>query len=154
MAKPLDAMKLLKDWKALDPGASAQIRRATTPEELRDIPAFYRLVQPLGWHNQELKWPLLRMVFCLSAGKNAITNTADDSVTLGKALAEDGKISEQRLFQLVRSDPPTDMVQLRRLIRHAEPTLNWEKCATQLFYWSRKAKRQLLEDFVLNSPKK
>lgn len=47
MADEIDAMALYRAWQQLDNGSCAQIRRVSEPDELRDIPAFYRLVQPL-----------------------------------------------------------------------------------------------------------
>lgn len=69
MADEIDAMALYRAWQQLDNGACAQIRRVSEPDELRDIPAFYRLVQPFGWENPRHQQALLRMVFCLSAGR-------------------------------------------------------------------------------------
>lgn len=51
MADEIDAMALYRARQQLDNGACAQIRRVSEPDELRDIPAFYRLVQPFGWEN-------------------------------------------------------------------------------------------------------
>ena len=42
MADEIDAMALYRAWQQLDNGACAQIRRVSEPDELRDIPAFYR----------------------------------------------------------------------------------------------------------------
>lgn len=42
------------------------------------------------------------------------------------------------------------MIQLRRLLTQAEPTLDWALMANTLYYWSVHQKRQLLEDFVLS----
>ena len=72
MADEIDAMALYRAPQQLDNGSCAQIRRVSEPDELRDIPAFYRLVQPFGWENPRHQQALLRMVFCLSAGKNVI----------------------------------------------------------------------------------
>lgn len=151
--KKLDTMALFNAWQALDSGANAQLRRVGTPDELRDIPAFYRLVQPLGWQEKDNQHQLVRMVFCLSAGKNVVKNTSEQ-ISLGKALAKTGAINERRVFQLIRAEAPNDLIQLRRLLIHAQPTLNWENFAQQLQYWGASVKRQLLEDFVLATPKK
>lgn len=154
---PLDALALYHAWNALDNAASAQLRRVSLPDELKDIPAFYRLVQPFGWpQNQHA---LLRMVFCLSAGKNIIQHTDKsekhpNGISLGKALAESGKINERRVYQLLRAEWPNDMVQLRRLLAHAEPKLYWPSLAEQLAWWNQRSRRELLEDFVLALPSK
>lgn len=160
---PLDAMALYRAWNALDNGASAQLRRVSEPDDLRDIPAFYRLVQNLGWHDsQRQKEVLLRAVFCLSAGKDVIKHAEPDvrnpnGISLGKALARSEKINERRIYQVLRSDWPQDMVQLRRLLAHAEPVLYWPSMVEQLHWWTpenNRSRRQLLEDFVLALPQK
>jgi CRISPR system Cascade subunit CasB len=154
----LDTMALYQAWQHLDKGASAQLRRVSEPDELLDIPAFYRLVQPFGW--PENRRALLRLVFCLSAGKNALRHLEPDDhhprgISLGAALVRTGKIHERRVFQLLRADWPNDMIQLRRLVAHAEPSVHWPSVANQLIYWGPKSRCQLLEDFVLaQSPKK
>ncbi|MEJ2045694.1 MAG: type I-E CRISPR-associated protein Cse2/CasB [Reinekea sp.] len=148
-AEQPDDMALYNSWRNLDSGASAQMRRVASPDELLDIPAFYRFIQPFGWYDN--KYFLLRQVFCLSSGQSVITHT-DKPISLGKALRLSDKINERRIMQLVRSDSPNDMVQLRRLIIHVEPTLNWPMLARQLHYWGKNNKRQLLEDFVLAQP--
>lgn len=153
MDKPLDAMGLYHAWGKLDSGDSVQLRRVSTPDELRDIPTFYRLVQPFGWNDPQNHYPLLRMVFCLSAGKNVVKHT-DEKISLGKALAKSNKINERRIFQLIRTESPGDMVQLRRLLIHAEPVLNWPLLAKQLIWWGKQDRRQLLEDFVLSTSQK
>lgn len=154
---PLDALAIYHAWNALDNAACAQLRRVSEPDELKDIPAFYRLVQPFGWpQNQQA---LLRIVFCLSAGKKVIqhldkTERNPHGISLGEALAESGKINERRVYQLLRADWPYDMVQLRRLLKHAEPELYWPSFADLLTWWNDRSRRQLLEDFVLALPSK
>lgn len=156
-----DALGLLQAWRDLKPGAMAQLRRAAEPDALRDIPDFYRLVQPFGW--QEMSWKeqeaLVRMVFCLSAHRHGVHHKPKEAdqargITLGQALAKGEKISERRIFQLIRADAPQDMIQLRRLLIHADPVLDWEEMAKQLTYWGKKNRQKLLEDFVLAQPPK
>lgn len=159
---PLDAMALYRAWNALDNGASAQLRRVSEPDDLRDIPAFYRLVQNLGWHDPQQQKVLMRAVFCLSAGKDVIKHAEPDThnpkgISLGKALARSEKINERRVYQVLRSDWPQDMVQLRRLLAHAEPVLHWPTMVEQLRWWTHennRSRRQLLEEFVLALPQK
>ena len=155
----IDFMALYNAWRNLEPGSSAQLRRVSEPDELKEVPAFYRLVQSFGWENPLNQKPLLRMVFCLSAGKDTIKHKDKDpeqkyGISLGKALAQSGKISERRVFQLIRVEWPMDMIQLRRLLIHAEPTLYWPDFAQKLCWWSKNDRRQLLEDFVLATPQK
>jgi CRISPR system Cascade subunit CasB len=158
----LDAMALYRAWNALDNAATAQLRRVSEPDDLRDIPAFYRLVQNLGWREPHQQKTILRAVFCLSAGKNIIKHAEPDDnnpsgISLGKALARSEKINERRIYQVLRNDWPQDMVQLRRLLAHAEPVLYWPSMVEQLRWWSHennRSRRQLLEDFVLALPQK
>lgn len=153
----LDFLALYHAWQALDNGASAQLRRVSEPEQLMDIPAFYRLVQPFGWPQN--KTVLLRLVFCLTAGKQVIKHQEKSEkhpkgISLGKALADSGKINERRVYQLLRAGWPNDLVQLRRLLKHAEPTLYWPQFAEQMSWWNKRMQQQLLEDFVLALPPK
>ncbi|EAO9157861.1 type I-E CRISPR-associated protein Cse2/CasB [Salmonella enterica subsp. enterica serovar Muenchen] len=156
MTDEIDVMGLYRSWQQLDNGACAQIRRVTEPDDLRDLPPFYRLVQPFGWEKQRHQQALLRMVFCLSAGKNVIRHQDKKpeqvtGISLGRALANSGKISERRVFQLVRANKTADMIQLRRLLTHAEPVLDWSLMAQTLTWWGKRERQKLLEDFVLSS---
>lgn len=136
-------------WVAMKekPGLTANIRRAASMDELLDLPDFYRLVEPFGWqactHYQKLGWQ--RLVFLV----NHVVDRGNDAPSLGKALAL-GKVNEKRVFQVIRADSPNDIIQLRRLLIQVEPELNWQKAARQIWQWSLKEKRNLLEDFVLS----
>ena len=62
---------------------------------------------------------------------------------------------------MIRADYPNDIIQLRRILQHIKPAVNWPNAARQIYFWNSKDsggvkrnKRQLLEDFVLNQPKK
>lgn len=74
-------------------------------------------------------------------------------ISLGRALANSGRINERRIFQLIRADRTADMVQLRRLLTHAEPVLDWPLMARMLTWWGKRERQQLLEDFVLTTNK-
>ncbi|MDY6973156.1 MAG: type I-E CRISPR-associated protein Cse2/CasB, partial [Thermodesulfobacteriota bacterium] len=63
------------------------------------------------------------------------------------------KVSEKRLFQIIRSEPPNDMIQLRRILTMVEPTVNWPIAARQLWFWNKKSKRDLLENYFMSQPK-
>jgi len=134
-------------WQKLSPGPKAELRRVTDPDDLLDIPAFYRLVEPFGWKSDLPRWEKQRwqrLVFLV----NHISNKGEHS--LGKALALPGKVNEKRLFQIVRADYPSDVKQLRRLLKQIEPDVNWYKMANQIWRWDKYRKRNLMEDFVLN----
>lgn len=148
-------MRFYEKWSLLKPGPRAELRRVRNPDEILDQPAFYRLIAALG---EEKPWrdALARLAFCIPY----ITHS-EGKITLGAALGKTGKVSEKRIFQVIRADYPNDIVQLRRILQHIKPAVNWPVAARQLYFWHSKEsdnvkrnKRQLLEDFVLNQPKK
>ena len=76
-----------------------------------------------------------------------------EGIGLGKALAQGKGISEKRLFQVIRSESPNDMIQLRRILQMVEPSVNWPKAARLLWYWNERSKRDLLEEYFMNQSK-
>lgn len=149
MSRRIQAIALYEAWKKLPNGSLAEMRRTSLPDDLLNIPAFYRLVQPFGWNDElSTRQRLLNWVFILSVGK-AITFT-EENISLGQALAQGTKnISEMRMFKLLRSDWPNDIVQLRRLIIQSQPRVNWSLLAGQLASWNKNSRCKLLEDFIL-----
>lgn len=139
-------MALYHGWKQLSNGARAELRRIAKPEELLKIPAFYRLYSGKA-HAEWEKLAYQRLIFCLPYIKHIPEN-----IGLGKALTKGKGVSEKRLFQVVRSDEPNDMIQLRRILQMTEPSVNWTQAATTLWYWNDRSKRDLLEDYFLNQP--
>jgi len=131
-----DFMAIYERYQQLKPGPKAELKRVINPADLIEIPAFYRLLQ--GEHARSAMW---RLVFCLPV---VIHKSEGDS--LGQALAKAG-INEKRLFMVIRSQEPNDLIQLRRLLKLASPTADWLKMAKTLYYWNDLAKRSLLEDF-------
>lgn len=118
-------------------------KRVSAPEELGMRPAFYRLfpgVRPQPWAE--------RVVFFLPFCRHA-----DGAKPLGAHLAGEG-VSEARLFQVIRADEPNDLIQLRRLVQHVEPTVDWSELGRLLYFWNERAKRTLLEDFFIHQPAK
>jgi len=142
-----DFMSLYKAWEKLSPGPKAELRRVSKPDELIEVPAFYRLFSGKAARDTD-KQAYQRLIFCLPC----ITHTSDD-IGLGKALAKGKGVSEKRLFQVVRSNGPNDIIQLRRLLQMVEPSVNWPKAAKQLWYWNERSKRELLEEYFMNQKK-
>ncbi|NPU83381.1 MAG: type I-E CRISPR-associated protein Cse2/CasB [Syntrophaceae bacterium] len=150
MRQTHDFMELYQAWQRLTSGPKAELRRVSHPENLLAIPAFYRLYSGRGkteWEKQAYQ----RLIYCLPC----IKEHTDRPVTLGAALADIRKggrtvVSEKRLFQVVRSNFPNDIIQLRRVLRMVEPTVNWQKTAMTLWYWNERSKRDFLEQFFLN----
>jgi len=145
--KDLDFVKLYEKFYSIKEqvsGLEAEIKRAASPEDLVEIPSFYRLMAGIGTHKG---WQ--RVVFFMPYVKH---QSGADSI--GRQLAKGG-VSEMRLFQVIRSDSPNDIIQLRRLVQQVKPTVDWQKFGKTLFYWeySDRNKRQLLEDYFLASSK-
>lgn len=144
--------QMLDDYKAMQPGSQAELRRVATPDALLLQPAFYRLTHGQAWEG------LQRVVFMLPHVKN-ISN--DEKLSAGRsfALADDGGAFDAdnkkdkltpvgvRLNQILRLDPPHDLVQLRRLVVHLEPVFNWERLANSLDWWSDDTKKKLIEQY-------
>lgn len=131
-----DFMALYEHYQKMKPGPQAELKRVVQPDDLLEIPAFYRLLQ-----NNKASKNMQRLVFCLPLIKHQ-----DNGDSLGKALAKTG-INEKRLFMVIRSQEPNDLIQLKRLLKQAEPKLDWPSAAKTLYFWNDRAKRQLLEDF-------
>lgn len=135
-----DFMTLYERYhKVISNGARAELRRISQPDKLVKTPSFYRLTVGLGSDER-----IQRLVFCLPYISHIVNGKK-----LGHALAE-AKVSEKRLFMVIRSQPPNDLIQLRRLLQQAEPAVDWQGTAKQLYYWNDLSKRNLLEDYFLH----
>lgn len=148
-----DFMGLYDAWMQMPPGPKAELRRAATPADLLEVPAFYRLFSGRG-HTELEKQAYQRLIFCLPC----IKQHTEKQVSLGAALARSddsgrSKVSEKRLFQIIRSEFPNDMIQLRRTLKMVEPTVNWPLAAKQLWFWNTLNKRDLLEDYFMKKSK-
>jgi len=151
MAIP-DFQAMYDDFVRLDSARQNLLKRAIAPEDLLEKPAIYEL------YRKHLKQPeqrngLLRLIFCLPYIEHRT-----DGKSLGASLAAPGsdgrsKISEKRVIQLSRiEDRSQAMVQLRRLLKHAQPTLDWNKAGKSIWYWGKNSRRQLLEEYFLAQP--
>jgi len=140
-----DFMSLHDAWMKLTPGQKAELNRVSSPDELLEMPAFYRLfseMAPEEWGGAAFQ----RLVFCLPCIKHT-----DSDVNLGTAIAHCGRgTSEKRLFQMVRSEFPNDIIQLRQILKMLGPVANWSMAAKQLWDWDERSKCDFLEDFFLN----
>jgi len=124
----------------LSAGQRAELRRARCPDELRDVPALYRL---LGGIRPTRRW--LRVVYMFPYLKHRT-----GAHSLGGQLAE-AKVSEARLFQVIRSEEPNDLIQLRRILQQVEPVVDMGKLGPDLFFWdNRRNKQKLIEDYFVS----
>jgi len=141
-----DFMTLYAAWDKLPPGPKAELRRVAKPEDLIEVPAFYRLYSGKAQYEWQ-KQAYQRLIYCLPYIRHV-----EGDIGLGKALASGRNVSEKRLFQVVRSEAPNDMMQLRRILQMCEPIANWPKTATLLWYWNERSKRDLLENYFISKP--
>jgi len=119
-------------------GARAELRRVAEPDDVALTPTLYRLFpgqRPDDRH--------LRVAFLLPCCKHAAK-----AKSLGAQLAE-ANVAEARVLQVARAHAPLDLVQLRRLLAHIEPIVNWSEFGRMIWYWSDRSKRQLVEDFYI-----
>jgi len=143
----LNFVKLYEHFKMLKKrisGLEAEVKRVASPEALVEIPSFYRLMAGTGTHKG---WQ--RVVFFMP-----YVTHKEGADSIGKQLAKGG-VSEMRLFQIIRSGSPNDIIQLRRLVQQVKPTVDWKYFGKTLYFWdySDRNKRQLLEDYFLASKK-
>jgi CRISPR system Cascade subunit CasB len=138
-----DFMELYHEWDKLPPGPKAELRRIAKPDKLIEVSAFYRLFSGKAQTDWE-KDKFQRLIFCLPHIEHI-----DEEVGLGKALAKGQRVNEKRLFQVVRSESPNDIIQLRRILGMFKPRIstNWPLTAKLLWDWTDWSKRKLLEDF-------
>lgn len=143
---------LLDDFQALDSTRKSLLKRAVTPSDLLEQPAFY------GLYRKHLKSPeersqLLRLIYCLPFIQHHAEGRG-----LGASLAVTGKegkvkVGEKRVIQLARiENGEQSMVTLRRLLKQAEPEMDWLKAAQSLWFWGERSRRQLLEDYFMALP--
>ena len=64
MTKENDFMELYQAWKSLPNGSKAELRRCTKPDDLLEVPAFYRLFGGRGEKEWQKK-AYQRLIFCL-----------------------------------------------------------------------------------------
>ncbi len=154
MSKPQesDYLELLKKYDSLSNGEQASIRREVEADNLRTNPAFYRLIQGTVFANSVSQ--AARIVYFLPF----VDRKKNHSKKIG-ALLKDIKISERRLFLVVRSEYPNDLTQLRRLLQQIKPyaAIDWCAFGEMLFLWgktkekSEGSKRRLMQDFYLSA---
>jgi CRISPR system Cascade subunit CasB len=133
-------------------GQRKDLRKASSPDELALIPAYYCLIRdflPKGkWSRDRWSQAVYLMPFASHSEK---------APKLGALLSTAG-VREARLFQIIRSEFPNDFIQLRRILQQIKPAVNWQQFGEQLFFWNDgqkmhkqgRAKRQILEDYYLS----
>lgn len=134
----IDFVELRQRYERLPNGPKADLRRLAEPDKVAVVAAAYRLLPGF-----EMNAGLRHVLFCLPWVRHV-----EGASPLGAALSKAG-VDEKRLFQVVRSQSPSDIVQLRRLLQWVEPATDWALLGRQLRYWGDASKRRLLENYYL-----
>lgn len=131
-------------WQTLDNGQRAEIRRASTLEDLETLPAFYHL---MGYFEPKYIKQWARVAFFLPF----VEKHSEKAKPLGQQF-RDAKISEKRIFHIVRSTSPNDLMQLRRVTQQAKlNSINWQEFGKSLFYWGKYSKKYLVQNFFIQT---
>jgi len=130
------ALKAYFDGEAFSNGLRAELRRIAGLDEVALLPALYRL-----FPGQKPDERHRRIAFLLPCARHA-----SNAESLGAQLVA-AKVAEARVLQVARSKSPLDLIQLRRLFQHADPTVDWQSFGKRLWYWNELSKRQLVEEF-------
>lgn len=139
----IDFREIAGRFDKMGTGPRAELRRCASPEDVAMVPSFYRLFPGI---KTDISWQ--RVAYFLPYVKQS-----QGTASLGEQLAKE-KISEKRLFQVVRSHSPNDLIQLRRLLQQVEPQMDWQEFGETLFFWNEEKKRSLLEDFFMHQSTK
>jgi CRISPR system Cascade subunit CasB len=135
----IDFVELRKHYERIPKGLQADLRRVTKLDDIPEIAVSYRL-----FPGRRIDKGLQRVLFCLPWVKHG-------TGPIGASLAA-AHINEKRLFQVIRSESPNDLIQLRRLLQWAEPTADWADFGPQILYWNDHNKRRLLESYYIGNP--
>ncbi len=134
-----DFVALKERFERMTPGQQAELRRAAQPEDLMMKPALYRLLQ--GRRPNKL---YLRIAFLLPWAKHQ-SNAIHFSAQCFKA-----HVNEMRMFQIIRSDDPADMIQLRRIAMQIDSYVDWLQFGNMLWHWPYSStKRDFIENYYL-----
>ena len=160
-------LALFNEYSQLSNGDKASIRRTVEPDDLQTNPVFYRLIlqaissfkEPESKAKARVFFENLSNVSRLVYFLPFIKHQAN-SKSLG-AVFKEKKISERRLFLVMRSEYPEDLKHLRRLCQQfKEESVDGMSSGNLLLYWgkeknsSERSKRQLMRDFYLSFDKK
>jgi CRISPR system Cascade subunit CasB len=137
-----DFVELVRRYNRLSNGQRAELRRVAEPADMALLPSFYHLIKGLGQANE--RW--CRLAFFLP-----YVHHKENGPSLGRVLKK-GSISEKRLFQVVRSQSPNDLVTLRRLAQQTKPTVDWTRFGKNIFFWADSdiSKKQLIQDYFVS----
>ena len=132
------ALRARFESEAFSIGARAELRRVADMDSVGLCPALYRLFPGQKPDDRHLRLAFL-LPCCKHDGK---------AKSLGTQLAK-AKVNEERVLQVARAQSPLDLIQLRRLLAHIDPAVDWAEFGKTLWFWGGRARRQLVEDYYL-----
>lgn len=146
MSELPDFAKVAERYKRFSPGQKAELRRVKSPEEVNGIPAFYRL-----FPGTEIRPWMHRLAYLLPwAPHKSEARSLGRQLPVSNLKEMEKSGSAKRLYQIVRAAEPNDLIQLRRLLQHVQPTLDWRDFGRTVYFWGPEAKRGLLEQFFVH----
>ncbi|CAK0745659.1 CRISPR system Cascade subunit CasB [Gammaproteobacteria bacterium] len=131
-----DFMDLKQRYDQLNSGPRADLRKIAHYADIADLPAYYRWLAGIPPSNGLQRIALFLPHVGHSTG----------ALPLGQQLHK-RRVSEMRIFQVLRAETPSDLEYLRRLVIHADLRLDWAQFGETLYYWGPKAKRHILQDY-------
>lgn len=133
-----DFFALYERYRTQGNGPRADLRRVRDVDSVADLPAYYRWLDGL-----QPSEGLQRFAFLLPYVRHR------SQISVGRALRKAG-IGEMRMFQVLRSQPPRDLEQFRRLCQQASPlTVDVGQLGRALWYWQRADKQRVLRDYLI-----
>lgn len=152
---------LYDEYQQLSNGDKANIRRCVEPDDLLITPAFMRLIRETLGRFDNSTQPKASVFFNSLSQAARIVYLLPFAKLDGKSLGtvfNQQNISERRLFLVMRSEYPQDLIQLRRLCQQCkDAAIDSSKLVNLLLYWgkdkttSEGSKRQLMKDFYLSN---
>lgn len=155
----LNFTSVLERFEGLGTGGKAEVKRASSPEELKLSTVLYQLGFPFKEYWQREK--AARIAFILPYLKDS-----ENAGSFGKVIAfydnhktEGVKYSPigKRLMRIVRLSDGHDIVEFRRLLKHLSRKNNDKKIAVdfskegnRLYYWNEVNKKQIFENYLIN----
>ncbi|MBV1879330.1 MAG: hypothetical protein KUG79_16935 [Pseudomonadales bacterium] len=129
----------INEWQQQHRGWLAELKRCPGLDDIADYPAYYRLIQ--GYIKPDLAAQRIAFLMPWLVHRQG-------AMAIGESF-KIARISETRLFQMLRSESPKDIEMLRRLVRHAAPAVDWTKFGPIIQYWGKWNKRQIVEQYFL-----
>lgn len=142
-------LEMFHNYEKLDNGKKAAIRRAKSPEDMRNIGSFYTIL-PKDCHKNPRSGEISQ--YARVAYLFPIVSHSDDASPVGKILAKAG-VRDNRINVISRSDTDNGPDNLKRALQQAVQkgykSVNWGELGEILYYWGERSKQRILEAFYI-----